>query len=385
MTKKQKVLFSLVVSIILIILLYHAMSINLFLAQPYVDNITPLPITKNQISYNGETGVYTIHTSKDSFRILQLTDIHLGGSFLSVSEDLMALDACHTLIEYTKPDLVIVTGDLVFPMGIMSYSFNNKAPIIEFANFMRNTGVPWAFTYGNHDTEKLATLDKDELDSLMKTLAQNSSGNLLYPYIQPDIYGRSNQMIEIRDDKNSLIQALFLIDSNDYLEDSHKLNEYDFIHDDQVEWYKNNILTLSRQEGHTISSMAFFHIPLREYIEAYDLFVQGSEKVKYFYGSIGETMINNICASQYQSKFFDTAVSLNSTKAMFCGHDHYNNISLLYKGIRLTYGYSIDYLTMPHIAEHTQQRGGTLISIEKNGSFQITPYKLVDLQDADGR
>ena len=31
-----------------------------------------------------------------------------------------------------------------------------------------------------------------------------------------DIYGRSNQMIEIRAEDGSLMQALFLIDSNDY-------------------------------------------------------------------------------------------------------------------------------------------------------------------------
>lgn len=33
------------------------------------------------------------------------------------------------------------------------------------------------------------------------------------------------------------MQALFLMDSNDYI-DGGKINEYDYIHDDQVEWYK---------------------------------------------------------------------------------------------------------------------------------------------------
>lgn len=76
------------------------------------------------------------------------------------------------------------------------------------------------------------------------------------------------------------------------------------------------------------------------------------------------------------NKIFDTAVSLGSTKAMFCGHDHYNNISLEYKGIRLTYGYSIDYLVMPGIEKDTKQRGGTLISIDRTGKFEISPKQL---------
>ena len=46
-----------------------------------------------------------------------------------------------------------MTGDLTFPLGLFSLSLNNHTPVMEFASFMRNTGIPWAFTYGNHDTE----------------------------------------------------------------------------------------------------------------------------------------------------------------------------------------------------------------------------------------
>lgn len=69
---------------------------------------------------------------------------------------------------------------------------------MQFASFMRNTGIPWAFTYGNHDTEAMATLNPGEVDELLKALSYKRSKNLLYPYVQPDIYGRSNQMIEVR-------------------------------------------------------------------------------------------------------------------------------------------------------------------------------------------
>ena len=126
--------------------------------------------------------------------------------------------------------------------------------------------------------------------------------------------------------------------------------------------------------------MLFFHIPLREYITANDLYEKGSDEVKYYYGTLGETMIDKICASQYESRLFDTAVKLNSTKAMFFGHDHYNNQSLEYKGIRMTYGYSIDYLAMPGIEDDEEQRGATLITIDQNGDFVIEPYRLIDIQ-----
>lgn len=86
------------------------------------------------------------------------------------------------------------------------------------------------------------------------------------------------------------------------------MNEYDYIHDNQVEWYKKNILEISKNEGYTVPSMVFFHMPLREYKIANDLYENGSDKVKYYYGKIGETMLNKICCSKYESKLFDTGV-----------------------------------------------------------------------------
>ncbi len=357
---------------------YSFMRLDLYLLQPYINTVSEVGQNANDILYDEDSGIYTISAKEDRFKILQLTDIHLGGSTLSIVEDTKALKACYALIQETKPDLVVVTGDLVFPMGIMSFSFNNNAPIMQFANFMRNTGIPWAFTYGNHDTEALATLSRAEVDLLMKSLSYKTSKNLLYPYVQPDVYGRSNQMIEIRASDGSLMQALFLIDSNDYVE-AGGINEYDYIHDDQVAWYRRTVQNLSKQEGYTIPSMIFTHIPLREYREANDLYESGSSEVTYYYGVLGEKMIDKICCSKYESSLFDTAVELGSTQAIFCGHDHYNNQSLKYKGIRLTYGYSIDYLAMPGIENDTEQRGATLITLHKDGTYFITPFRLIDL------
>ena len=186
-------------------------------------------------------------------------------------------------------------------------------------------------------------------------------------------------MIEIRHNDGTLMQALFLLDSNDYIPGG-QLNEYDYIHDDQVNWYARQVRQLSQKEGYTIPSMLFFHIPLQEYKEAYALYESGSDEVQYYYGEIGETMIDKICSSKYPSKLFNTALELGSTKAMFCGHDHYNNLSVEYKGIRLTYGYSIDYLAMPGIEEDTKQRGATLITINKSGEYEIKPYRLIELE-----
>lgn len=171
--------------------------------QPFIHSVSVVQHNEHTITYNDETGVYTIVSSAEDFKILHLTDIHLGGSLYSYSKDIKALKAVYAEIEHTQPDLVIVTGDLTFPLGIMSLSLNNSAPVSQFAAFMRNVDILWAFTYGNHDTESLAILSETELNELYKSLSYKTSGNLLYPYVQPDISGRNNQLIEIRNTDGS--------------------------------------------------------------------------------------------------------------------------------------------------------------------------------------
>ena len=365
-------------ALVLALGLYGFIQRDVWLVQPYINSVADLSRDGNRIDYDEETGVYTITRGEGDFRILQLTDIHLGGSVSSYTDDLRALKTCYALIEYTRPDLVVVTGDLCFPLGLASLSLNNTAPVMQFAAFMRNVGIPWAFTYGNHDTEAMAASDKSELNELYKTLSYKTSKTLLYPYVQPDIPGRNNQLIQIRNGDGTLNAALFLLDSNAYV--GRGFHKYDYIRDEQVAWYRDQTQRLNAAAGRTVPSYVFFHIPLQEYETAYKLYQQGSDQVRYFFGENNE---GEICASDYPSRLFDTAEELGSTRGFFCGHDHYNNMSLEYRGIRLTYGMSIDYLVMPGIAAKTAQRGGTLIVLDRDGEMELSqiPYTAI----ADGK
>lgn len=370
-----------IVAVMILVLLamgFPVMRRDTWYTQTYINAVPFVSHASHPISYDEMRGIFTMTTSGEDFKILHLTDIHLGGSLFSYRKDLSALQACYAEIEYSHPDLVIVTGDLCFPLGVMSMSFNNFAPVHQFAAFMRNVGIPWAFTYGNHDTENLASMGKEELDGVYKSLSYQTSGTLLYPYVQPDIMGRNNQLIEIRNPDGTLNTALFLIDSNAYTGEG--INAYDYIHDDQVEWYASEVVRLQEKEGGRISSLAFFHIPLQEYRTAYDLYLAGSDEVEYHFGANHEKMMKLICCSKYPSSFFDKMVELGSTTGTFCGHDHYNNISLTYKGVRLTYGMSIDYLAMPGIWRDTEQRGAELITLHPDSTWDVVQIPLTSIR-----
>lgn len=345
------------------------MTADYWYLQPYINSIPSVKKYENNITEN-EDGSYTIQMSQDTFKILQLSDIHLGGSLYTIGEDKNALHAVYDLIEYTRPDLVIITGDFVFSIGLFSLSFNNYAPIEQFCSFMRHIGIPWTFVYGNHDTETVSTASFKKIDHLFQKFAQTNDHTLLYSQKRPHITGRYNQYIMIKNKDDTINQILFLLDSNQYI--GH-MTDYDYIHDDQVKWYEQTLLSFD--SGNIPDSMIFFHMPIEEYQTAYKLYKQKSKEVKYYFGTIGEKN-EAISTSKYESQLFETAKRLGSTKAMFAGHDHYNHISLEYEGIRLTFGRSIDYLAMPGIQQHSSQRGGTLITLNSDHSFEIDSIPL---------
>ena len=176
--------------------------------------------------------------------------------------------------------------------------------------------------------------------------------------------------------------------------------KYDNLHQSQVDWYAQEMDKLVAQnvaKGGTndpIKNTAFFHIPLVEYRDAWKQVVEKygeiknekltegeviSPEVTYYYGVMGEkyqtrhnvTTYGVFCGYQ-QDEFFETGLT-HGLKAVFCGHDHYNNFSISYKGVRLTYGMSIDYLAYSGIFKVHAQRGCTVITLDNAGDFNSVP------------
>ncbi|MBR2479946.1 MAG: hypothetical protein IKB56_01430, partial [Clostridia bacterium] len=94
-----------------------------------------------------------------------------------------------------------------------------------------------------------------------------------------------------------------------------------------------------------------------------------------YYGKAKEKD-EKVCCSVPEDEFFETALELGSTQGIFCGHDHVNFWSMEYKGIRLTYGMSIDHLAYIGIENEHEQRGGTIITISTEGEMTIEQSRL---------
>ncbi len=312
-------------------------------------------------------GNYVFTTDRE-FKILQLTDVHLRCGFFKSTENTMAINAIASMITEEKPDLVIATGDTSFPSGIFFTGNNNMKSAEVFAELMESLGVYWTITYGNHDAEDYAMYTREDLSNFY------SSDNLKYCLFQnsdKSVDGYGNNVIKVKNSKGEITQAIFTMDSNMYSPDG----GYDNIHENQIEWYKNEYLKLNEEnkEFGAVSSLLFLHIPPVEYDTAWQEYKENgyndTDNVKYYYGFWGE----NCCPPKYDDTMFETMLTIDGKKGIFCGHDHVNTYSVDYKGIRLTYGMSIDYLAYGGIDKLGLQRGCTIITVKPDGSFDCKP------------
>ncbi len=373
MIKKKRVTTK-VLNLLLFISVVAGIIASFIIAPPflmdYIYNVKEVEHKEYKIEFaDNKYKIYKNDTS--DFKILQLSDIHIGGSYTTMNKDIKAMNAIKALVNETKPDFIIITGDLVYPIVVQTFTWNNRRSFLQLGYFMSSLGIHWTFVYGNHDTERLATTNLHILeDRVLETFKLDNKyykgGKLLYYNENREVDGRSNMVIELINNDNKINTVFYLLDSNSYI--NNNFNNYDFIHKNQVEWYKEKVTEI----GSNIPSMMFLHIPLPETKEAIEKYKNNSKDVKYYYREVNE----DVCATKNDSTLFDTVVSLGSTKAIFYGHDHYNNISLEYKGVRLTYGMSIDYLASPGIENKIEQRGATLITIKNDSSFDINQVKL---------
>lgn len=298
------------------------------------------------------------------FRILQLTDLHLGFGPLSKRADHLALEAVRKIIEQSEPHLIVLTGDSIFPFLPRAGTLNNRRQAQKLTEFLDRFAVPYTLVFGNHDCELFSICGKEELAALYK-----QGRYCIFTEGRRDLTGVGNFLIELVDDSGKVLLPLVMLDSNMYGKGGWFFSGFDRIHNDQVDWCMQRLNALKR-EYPGIKAMAFFHMPLREFKEAYEKMKLGDKNVIYRHGSIAEKG-EYFGISKFEGTFFDKAAENGVIKWIFCGHDHMNTLSLVYRGIQMTYGMSIDYLGYQNIGNSYIQRGGTLITRRADGHVDI--------------
>ena len=249
------------------------------------------------------------------------------------------------LIERSHPDLIIITGDIIY--GEFD---DNGTSLIEFCQVMDSFGIPWAPVYGNHDNEsyKGVQWQNEQFEKSKFSLFKKG-----------DVFGNGNYSIVITQNGKT-IRKIAMMDSNG----CGRLGISPGFRDDQLKWLED---TMTKESG--IPGFTCFHIQTKDFTDAYikagyqtdydssdkrTLFELGKDVPskdgdfgKKLEGFGGSQSIHNLCKKC-------------GIDGVFAGHCHINNTSVLYDGIRYTFGLKTgiyDYYDKDSI-------GGTLITLD---------------------
>lgn len=256
-----------------------------------------------------------------------------------------------SLVAQTNPDLIFITGDVVYG------EFDDSGRSLEqFCAFMNGLCIPWAPVFGNHDNESARGVawQCDLLESGEYCLFRrgNVTGNGNYT-VGISVGGR-------------LCRVLYMMDSNGCGggTDPALCRAAGFA-PDQVAWLRTRGEAVG-QAGNIPGTVAF-HIPTSDFLLAARSCGYETEDTKRNYVIGVDVPARNGdfgCRREMHSAFaspegFRDAMRAARVDGVFVGHDHAINTSVLWQGIRWTYGFKTgqyDY----HIPGHM---GGTLVTL----------------------
>ncbi len=272
------------------------------------------------------------------FKIMQIADIQ---ETRTPNPDTVKL--IDLALQKEQPDLVVFTGD-----QIQGYSATFQGNLYEYVKESVSTfiapvvkrGIPFTFTFGNHDTQ--GGLGKKEQAEIYKSFdgfveTDNRNTN--------DI---GSCCITIKgSDGEKAAMAVYVIDSNAKESDG----SYSPVKKEQLEWYKSTRENLKNQFGQYVPSVVFQHIPVPEFyniIEKTSFLdknaVEDFKNNKHCFYTLSEEMLQRgdfmgetPAIPKINTGEFETLKEKGDVFALFVGHDHNNSFYREFEGITLGY------------------------------------------------
>ena len=288
------------------------------LATEYKGEASDYSWSENE-EYKLENTIILKKEKNKDFIILNITDTHFSDYDYRAFTAFDVEAKVKALVASVKPDLITVSGDIVC-------TDSTYYAIRRITDLFESFGIPWAPMFGNHDNE--GNCDKNYLADIMM-----GAPNCLMKKGDPDM-GVGNYIINISENNEDggadIIESLIVMDCRP--KDVQK----------QISWFKWAAEGINRITDSGAEISVITHIPYAEYQYAYDEAWDKENKCwREGFGAYGECG-ENICFDNSESGpvykgLFEIMKDSATTKFVFCGHEHLNNFSINYKGIRLTY------------------------------------------------
>lgn len=373
--RKNKGLIILITVLAVIIVLVGAFAAAFALS--FVKGTPSTEIWEADMEYSIENTFTIQKTPGEDFVVLNLTDIQYN-DFFDIIGRKYTENTIKELVERVKPDLITMTGDQIWAPFV-------KYSVDDLIEFMDGFKIPWAPINGNHDGE-----GNMDLNAIAEKYEE--SEYCIFKKGPANIGGVGNYVINVMEG-DVIVESLIMMDSGagaDFSDmpeedkmygweldsafllkrdDEGKLikrqigHDYDYIKPAQIEWYRWCVRGAAEYNAgkgaEAPESALFIHIALPEYYYAYCDYLLDGQSEKYgFFGKMRE----DVCCSKKNSGMFDAILEEGSTKFVFAGHDHVNDFSLIYKGVRLTYALK----TGDRCYADDDVNGGTVFTIGQN-------------------
>lgn len=250
--------------------------------------------------------------SNGELKILQLTDMHLRPDM--PQEVVKTMDRMDYMVRMESPDYIVLTGDFIWGTP--------ARPVLKsLLDRLDSYGIPYSLVYGNHDREQdipvgeMSSMISEAKGSINPLAGNGTLADFRLPVLASD--GSGKEMAD-----------LYLMDSNDYTLIK-AAGRYGYFRPEQVSWLRSECeAATARNAGKNVPSLAFFHIPLPEYKNAWDLKRYGTIGIK------GE----ETASPELNTGMFEAMRSSGNVFGVFCGHDHNNNFIANFCKIALAYG-----------------------------------------------
>ncbi|MBQ7475521.1 MAG: S-layer homology domain-containing protein [Clostridia bacterium] len=329
-------------------------------------------ISFEEASFEREYDMPVFYVDKEpgkEFKILNITDPQLNNDDAEKGEyaGLFLKKIVDELVASEKPDLITVTGDLAMggEFGALSY----------LIDVLDATGVPWAPIMGNHDHQ--------DLDAHIDMVADyvSAAKNSIFSRGDREL-GCGNYLIVIRENGVPL-HALIMMDTHGkfYKIDGEgkEYSEYGCLTDKQLKWYGRACEELAAMG--VKESTFFCHIPCFTYREAFAAaFKDGLDRLSVdprdgmqtgvwnegYEDSFGVNFAG-ISSNPNDNGFFDLVLKYGNTKTLICGHNHENDFSIGYRGVRFVFALK----TGCGFSWNPNLSGGTVIGIGSDSHASV--------------
>lgn len=252
-----------------------------------------------------------------TFTVAIFSDLHYGEEEhgWGIDQDIKSTRVMDSVLETEQSiDLVVLNGDLI--TGENTFKENSSAYLDQIVAPMLRRSIPWASTYGNHDSK--FNLSRDAIYKAEKRYSLSYTRHM-----SPSLPGVTNYYLIVQSSDGRPAAVLWFFDSRggaSYQRDTSNQDDIpNWVADETAAWFQTTSRQMRSQYGR-MPSIAFVHIPPHPFLAAQDADLDAV----HFPGINDDVPLAIQGEGHDDDAFVDALLQQELLNSIYVGHDHGN-------------------------------------------------------------